>query len=184
MSLESRIVELHNKLQEKPIYKQTDFERGVNEGSKSTLNFIVNGDCEVDVEMVRVEVKTDYSTMKDELSSIVDQYQDDENNYLNKVQSIFNSFIENLNNREPIEIDFNENTIDQLQELNDYKRAIVHGLSTIGIFIETVHSIESDKNDVFDSVNFDSAILDITDAYLEVSGLYLKRIKDKVNLSL
>lgn len=186
MSLESRIKDLQNALDQSPEHIQNDFNRGVDLGAKQAIKFITTGDAgnaQIGV-MEKVEVKTDYSTLEDELSIIVEQFQEDDDNYMEQVQNIFYSFLENLNNHNLIDINFQDNSIEYLQKMNDYKREIIHGMDNIAFFIETVRNIEREKDDLFDSSTFDNAILDITDSYLAVSALYLERAKDKVSLTL
>ena len=180
------LAHLYNVLNEETHGKQSDFDIGVNEGAKRALNYITTGDQHMELEMERVEVKTDYSTMGDHLELLVNQYQDDDESYLCDVQEMFDIFIENLNNFNLIDItsSTNKNHIDNNIKLNEYKRSIVYGLMNIGFFIETLENVEKLKNDVFDSSNIDNAILDITDAYYEFTKLKMEILSNSINVEI
>ena len=166
---EGRIGELYESLkQSNKADFISDFDRAVNSGCQKALNYIANGDQDVDVVMARIEVKTDFSTIQNEMYALVDQYREDDDNYLEEISNMLDGLIGKFNSYELIEVEDSFNSLKYFKALNDYKRAIVYAIQCVGFFIDTLHSVEQEKNDIFDTSNIATSILDFTTAYMEV----------------
>lgn len=171
MGYDGRISKLKNELKKSNEGFLSDFDWAVNQGVEKTLNYIVSGDKDIGFDVERVEVKTDYSTMGDALQNLLDEYREDDDNYIEDVLHIFDLSLEKLNNYDLIEFYDGINTNKYFKTLNDYKKALIYTIQCIGFFIDTVKSIENETDDIFDTSNLHTTILDITDAYLEVLTL-------------
>ena len=115
------------------------------------------------------------------LDILVNSYIDDNDDRLLKIKTIFNSVLKYLNDVDFVNIDIANTSIFDLKLENQYKRECVKCLNQIAYIVSTIKEIENNQNDIFNSVYFDTALLDITDSFYEVRILKSK-LENLLNL--
>ena len=130
---------------------------------------------------LNIFIRTDYIDLSNKLDILVNSYIDDNDDRLLKIKTIFNSVLKYLTGVDFVNIDIANTSIFNLKLENQYKRECVKCLNQIAYIVSTIKEIENNQNDIFNSVYFDTALLDITDSFYEVRILKSK-LENLLNL--